>query len=609
MSKRLILLGALVVGAAALVAYQPGFKVGFFNGWWYLEWVGSMDLPRYLIQFLDPRNVTQGYRPVQGLYVLIQYWLFHYNSDGYLLTHALLHAANSILLFCIVGRLSGRWRVAVVAACVYAVSPVYSLAVFWHAVVDPLSAFFYLLTIFLWTVYQETRRPLHWAATFAAYLFALFSKETAVFLPVLLFLIERWFYHRRPDLRTLARQYLAFLVVFVPYGLLELNVHSHGEFVGQFKFSLGPHMLGNLMPYLAVLTFPWTTDLPRDPAVYLWLAIVVVLYVGWMIYKRSTTLLFLGIVAVANIAPLLGFPLDFFNTRYLYTSLMASAVVFAMVVEAGWRALGPRRLAAVVASGLLAVVVVVSGARVAEAAAGLAEYTRQLRVPFRDIARAHPTLADDTLLYFVDSPNTPLTEFEGMSFVRYGPSVHVDGSGTGHRPALREHNAALVYYFDASGRPVELPVDKQANTHSSIALPAAMSVPIVLDDYQVPSATLEQGKAAVLFLSWSAQAQIDKDYSLFVHLVDRNGKQVAGYDGTPGHGDLPTSGWRRGPPISDVIVLPIPSDVPAGDSYRLEVGFYDPATLQRLTFTGANGQGSGDVVVIEPFAVAGTRSP
>jgi len=85
---------------------SPGLKVGFFNGWWYLEWVSSMDLPRYLIQFLDPRNVTQGYRPVQGLYVLLQYTLFRFNSDGWLFTQMLLHSANSILLFAIVARIA-----------------------------------------------------------------------------------------------------------------------------------------------------------------------------------------------------------------------------------------------------------------------------------------------------------------------------------------------------------------------------------------------------------------------------------------------------------------------------------------------------------------------
>ena len=119
MSKKLVWLSVLVIGSAGVVAYLPGLRVGFFNGWWYLEWVSSMTLPRYLLQFLDPRNVTQGYRPVQGLYVLLEYTLFRFNADGWLFTQVLLHAANGVLLFAIVRRLAKNWRLALIAALVF----------------------------------------------------------------------------------------------------------------------------------------------------------------------------------------------------------------------------------------------------------------------------------------------------------------------------------------------------------------------------------------------------------------------------------------------------------------------------------------------------------
>ncbi|MBI4789468.1 MAG: hypothetical protein HY782_20755 [Chloroflexi bacterium] len=599
MRKKFALLSALAIGAAALVTYQPGFKVGFFNGWWYLEWAGTMDLPRYLIQFFDPRNVTQGYRPVQGLYVFVQYLLFRFNFDGFYLTHMLLHAANSILLFLIVARLGKRGRLALIAGLVYAVSPVYSLAVFWHAVVDPLSTFFYLLTILLWTVYQETLRARHWTMTFVAYLFALFSKEVAAFLPFVLFLVERWFYHRKPDWRILARQYAPLLVLYLPYTLLELNVQTRGEFVGQFGFTIGPHMLTNLMPYLAVLAFPWTAEMPGEAAYYIWLAIAALVYLGVMLYKRSTTLLFLAMVALLNIVLLLGFPLDYFNTRYLYTSTMVSAVLIAAVSELALRTLGQRRVAALLASAIVAVIVVASSARVADAAAGLAEFTRQIRVPFRDISRQHPTFPDDTLLYFVYSPNTRVWDYQGLSFVRYGTGVKVDGTDSGNRANLRGHNAAFVYYFDPTGRPIELPVEKEIKTRVSVALPVSYAAPITLDSVQVVSATIQRGKALVVLLDWSASATVDKDYALFVHLVDRNGENIAGYDGPPKRGESPTTTWRRGQLIVEAVVLPVASDAPLGDNYRLEVGMYDPATMQRLSFSN----GAGDVVVIQPFAV------
>ncbi|MCL4395870.1 MAG: glycosyltransferase family 39 protein, partial [Chloroflexi bacterium] len=432
-----------------MLAYQPGLRVGFFNGWWYLEWVSSMSLPRYLVQFFDPRNVTQGYRPVQGLFVLLEYTLFKFNSDGWLLSQILLHAANGVLLFLIVERVGKRWRLALVAALFYVVSPVFNLAVFWHAVVDPLSAFFYLLTILLWVRYLESRRAWDWAAAFGAFVLALFSKEVAVFLPLILFLIEWLLYERPLEWLRLARQYVPFLLPMVPFAMLDLNVQSHGEFVGQFGFKVGPHMIANLFPYLAVLTFPWLTDKPADAVLFIWMAVALAAYVAIMVFKRSRVLLLLGIFAVLNIGPLLGFPLEYFNTRYLYTSMIAPAVVFALLVDLGlrhfsWRAAG------VAAAVVVAALVVASGARVADAASGLAEYTRVLRVPFRDITREHPAFPPDTYLYFA-YPITPVSELQGLFYVRYfGSSVTVDGTDTGHPAELSSHNASYVYYFDST---------------------------------------------------------------------------------------------------------------------------------------------------------------
>ncbi len=600
-SRVLIWLSAVV--AVAVVTYLPGLRVGFFNGWWYLEWVSSMDLPRYLIQFFDPRNVTQGYRPVQGLYVLLQYTLFRFNSDGWLLIQLLLHAANGILLFAIVGRLGKNWRLAFIAALVFVASPVASLAVFWHAVVDPLSAFFYLLTILLWTRYLETRRARDWALAFGAFAFALFSKEIAVFLPLFLFLIEWWFFEINLDIARLARQYAPFLLLLIPFALLDLNVQSHGEFVGQFGFKIGPHMLGNLFPYLAVLTFPWLTEKPADAIFYIWMVIALGLFLGIMINRRSKALLFLGVFAVLNIAPLLGFPLEYYNTRYLYTSLVASAIVIALIVEAGWRALGNRKTFALVASAAIALLVFGSSLRVADAAAGLAEYTRVLRVPFRDIARQHPAFPADTYLYFV-YPNTPLAELEGLFYTRYfGAGIMVDGTDTGHPANLRQHNSSYVYYFDPTGRPIEIPVDQDAAPRAAPPLPATFQVPITLEGFEVPSSTITRGKALVAILNWSAAAPLDKDYTVFANLVDANGNVLARYDGSPKRGAQPTSAWQRGLIVVDPIVLPVGADAAVGDNYRLEVGMVDSTTGQRLALIDKNGQWVDDKIVIAPFRI------
>ncbi len=603
MSKKHTELSVLIIALTALLTYLPALKIQFYDGWWYLIWSATMDLPRYLIQFLDPANITQGYRPVQGLYMYLLYHLFGFNPDGYHWAHNLLHAANAVLLFLIAAKVSKRWRFAFIAALIYAVLPNYSLAVFWHAVVDPLAAFFYLLTILLWTRYLDTRHARDYVLAFCAFVFALFSKEIAIFLPLFLFLIEWWFYRVQPNRRTLVPRYMPFLVTFIPYLWLVYQVQSHGEFVGQFGFRIGPHMLNNLIPYAAVLAFPWFTTLPTDALAYGWLALVAVVYVSVMVYQRSPLLLFLALFAILNVSPLLGFPLDYFHPRYLYLSTISTAIIAALIFEKFWELASIQRWLKLGVIALLVLIVTVSSIQVADSASGLAEYTRQIRVPFRDIARQHPTFPPGSYVYIVYSPFTSFWDYEGLFFARYGKNVKVNATDLGRPANLRDYEHAYVYYFDSTGKPIEILVDRQSITLATLSLPARFQIPIMLERYEVPTTRLERGKALVVILNWRATESIEKDYTIFAHLVDAQGHWIAEYNSQPVNGKAPTSQWNPHRTIVDAVVLPIADDAPLGDDYRLEIGMYDLTTMERLAFVDEQGHPIADKMIVSSFSV------
>ncbi|MDE3091559.1 MAG: hypothetical protein KGJ80_19490, partial [Chloroflexota bacterium] len=439
--------------------------------------------------------------------------------------------------------------------------------------------------------------------TFVAFLLALLSKEIAVFLPFFLFLIQWWFYHEKPNLRVAALRYAPFLLTFIPYLYQVYQVQSHGEFVSQFRFSVGPHMLGNLIPYLAVLAFPFVDSLPTDPAMFIWLAIVVVIYVGLMIYKRSTVLLFLALFAVLCVSPLLGFPLDYFAPRYLYLSTISSAVVIALVAEWLWQKIGAQRVLAIGVAVMVGAMVVMGSARVTDAATNLAEYTRQLRVPFRDITRAHPNFPLGSYVYFVQSPKTPIWDFQGLFFSRYGTNVTVEGTDGGYPPRLRDYAPAFVYYFDATGKPIELPVDSIDQSSVTPLLPARFDAPIFLDRYESPSAVAHRSQALVVVLIWRVSAVVAKNYSVFAHLLDANGAIIAQYDALLSPGGEKTSEWRPARQYVDAVVLPIDANAPVGDQYRLELGLYDATMMERLRVVDANDQPLDDKFMIAPIRI------
>ncbi len=92
---------------------------------------------------------------------------------------------------------------------------------------------------------------------------------------------------------------------------------------------------------------------------------------------------------------------------------------------------------------------------------------------------------------------------------------------------------------------------------------------------------LPAGGNLPLTLHWQALATADRAYTVFVHLLDEAGA-VRGYgDAEPGGGRFPTPGWLAGEYLADEHAVLVAADAPPG-RYRLVVGFYGPATGERL---------------------------
>jgi mannosyltransferase len=97
-------------------------------------------------------------------------------------------------------------------------------------------------------------------------------------------------------------------------------------------------------------------------------------------------------------------------------------------------------------------------------------------------------------------------------------------------------------------------------------------------------------------LYWRAERPIEKDYKVFVHLIDASGRVLAQHDGMPSDGTFPTSQWHASDLIVDTHELK--ADVAPG-TYSLVVGMYDPTTLVRVPVASS----SSDQVLLTQVTV------
>jgi hypothetical protein len=130
------------------------------------------------------------------------------------------------------------------------------------------------------------------------------------------------------------------------------------------------------------------------------------------------------------------------------------------------------------------------------------------------------------------------------------------------------------------------------------------------DNFALTSTTLPAqltpGDDLTFTLQWESLTRTSTDYTVFVHVVNRDGANVAQQDQQPLAGFAPTRLWEPGLHYQDGYQLSLPADLPAGE-YSVRVGLYtldggrlavsqneavigDFATLGTFTVTAASGQ-------------------
>ncbi len=104
---------------------------------------------------------------------------------------------------------------------------------------------------------------------------------------------------------------------------------------------------------------------------------------------------------------------------------------------------------------------------------------------------------------------------------------------------------------------------------------------LALVGYTAPN-QVARGDTLRVKLTWRALAAITQDDTVFIHLLDVNGKTVAQKDDQPQGGAYPTSFWDAGEIVADEYALMIPRDVLPGD-YTIEIGLYRSRDGVRLS--------------------------
>ncbi len=600
-SRRIIAVSFVVLAAVVGIAYYPAINAGFrWDDWLLIETLGRLGPWEYLLRSFDFRqSFLFTYRPLQGAAWFIQYLVFGVNPVGYHFVMILLHAFNAMMLIALVWRISQRKRIAIMSGLIFASLPIYGMSVFLPATTDAWAIIFYFLGIWWWLSYLETKKEVYRVGVLVAFVCGLFQKETVVSLPFVLWGLDA--FCSRISVNNFVdriKPYLSMILLAVVYLVFRLAISANTSLSQIYGMSLGSHILTNTAQYLSGLFFPWLiADLPTNVLGLVGLLLFVIV----VPVRKSWMLLFLGIIALANILPVVMFrERGAFSFRFLYISTACTAIVLARLIEIGARFFRQRAVRLGYVALIAVLFLFLNPMGVSQAAQQYADEGRAERTTLRDVTRLRPTLPPDTFLYFI-APPPRAWEFSGMFFTRYGMDVTV--STTLHKaiPGLRTHRNAFIYVLDPAKSPTEVRVQKDVAFKQTPNLPANFEISIQLEAIEVSSQSLKPGENLVLLLFWRAAQRIDKDYTIFVHLIAPDGRLLASQDGQPRNGESPTSSWVKEDLVVDWVVMQLGKEIIPGKGNRLEIGLYDAGTMQTLAIVDQNGMPITDRITIEPI--------
>ncbi|MFP3895601.1 MAG: glycosyltransferase family 39 protein [Anaerolineales bacterium] len=121
--------------------------------------------------------------------------------------------------------------------------------------------------------------------------------------------------------------------------------------------------------------------------------------------------------------------------------------------------------------------------------------------------------------------------------------------------------------------------------------------------YTLDQETITLGEDFPITLCWESLGPMEKDYSIFLHLVSEEDIIIAQRDIYPGRGTYPTSRWRPGDIIEDSYNIPVPVTAMTPNRVDLVVGLYSLATGKRLQVTDGEGNDLGESVTLDQLAL------
>ncbi len=364
MSRRLIAATCGVLLVLTVVAYAPVLRNGFTN----YDDDTYVSENRHIQHGVSAESIAWAFtttraanwHPLTWISHILDWSLYGARPLGHHLTGVSLHAANTLLLFLLLGSMTKTWGPSGLAAALFAVHPLHVESVAWIAErKDVLSTLFWLLATAAYVRYARAPSVTRMALVFSSMAAGLLAKPMLVTLPFTLLLLDSWPLGRaREGWRRLVVEKLPLIALSAASSVVTFWAQKAGGAVASVsRFSLPVRTANAALAYVAYLGktawphplavfYPHPGTAAVGPSAALAAVVLVAItvlvfrirverpyaFVGWLWYL-GTLVPVSGVVQVGN---------QGMADRYTYVPLIGIFIVVAWgAAELGKRAVVP----------------------------------------------------------------------------------------------------------------------------------------------------------------------------------------------------------------------------------------------------------------------------
>jgi tetratricopeptide (TPR) repeat protein len=251
------------------------------------------------------------WHPVTWLTHMLDVQLFGVRPGMHLLMNVVIHAANAVLLFVLLRRMTNSPGRSAVVAALFAIHPLHVESVAWLAErKDVLSTLFLLLTMLFYLDFIRSRSRWRYALMLLMFILGLMSKGMLVTLPFVLLLLdywplERWSFNEPRRLGALFLEKLPLFLIDIPAVLITLaGQKAASALAAPTSVSLPIRVANALISYViylgktfwpARLAIPYPYRMVISPTATLLSAVLLLAVTGAVLWQaRSRRYLFAG---------------------------------------------------------------------------------------------------------------------------------------------------------------------------------------------------------------------------------------------------------------------------------------------------------------------------